>query len=294
MNYPERLEPELDALGIRGPLAQRILTEITDHLACDPSADLGDPSALARQFADELGTRRALRAAFGAFAALALAGGLFLVAIFAAQSEGGFAVRIGQTQPVLGNIGVVLSALGAQVALVAGGLGCLRALRRRDVHVLSREEALVLVRRASVGLAGGLLTFVGLVLTAVALKGHIAGWWTTLALCLAGAGALVLSAALPAAWAAHRLPPRLEGTMGDLGDDLRGLLPAQLDAGGWRFALLVACVIGLVIAFAGFVQNDPYDGLLRGLGDGAACLAGYAALGGYLGLRRMTRMADPR
>lgn len=294
MNYLKRLERELSTVGIGGALAQRILAEITDHLACDPRAELGDPVALARQFADELGTRRALRAAFGAFAALALAGGLFLVAIFSVQSAGGFAMRIGQSQPTLGNIGLVVSALGAQVALVAGGLGYLRALRRRGVQVISREEALVLVRRASVGLGGGLFTFAGLVLTAIALEGHIAGWWTTLSLCLAGAGAVVLIAALPAAWAAHRLPPRLEGAAGDLGDDLGGLLPAQLDAGGWGFALLVACAIALVIALAGLVQNDPYDGMLRGLADGAACLAGYVALGRYLGLRSTTRTTEPR
>jgi hypothetical protein len=41
-----------------------------------------------------------------------------------------------------------------------------------------------------------------------------------------------------------------------------------------------------VIGLAGVVQSDPFDGLARGLADGAACLAGFAVLGRYLGLRR--------
>lgn len=293
MSYPERLNRELSAVGIQGALRRRIAAEITDHLACDPDAELGEPAALALQFADELGTRRALRAAFGAFAALVLAGALFLAALFALQRVGGFAVRIHESQPVLGTVGMLLSALGAQVALVAGGLGYLRALRRRHAHALSSEEARVLVRRASVGLAGGVVTFAGLVLTALGFEGHIAGWWTTLALCLAGAGTVTLAAAVPVALAAAHLHPRLAGTPGDLTDDLQGLLPARLNPGGWGFALTVACVVVLAISLAGIVQNDPYDGLLRGLADGAASMAGYIALGRYLGLRRIAYTADP-
>jgi hypothetical protein len=34
------------------------------------------------------------------------------------------------------------------------------------------------------------------------------------------------------------------------------------------------------------VADDGYDGALRGVLDGGACLLGYAALGRYLGLRR--------
>jgi hypothetical protein len=33
------------------------------------------------------------------------------------------------------------------------------------------------------------------------------------------------------------------------------------------------------------VQADPYDGILRGLADAIACLAGFAVLGRYLGLQ---------
>src|SRR3954447_12163390 len=81
MSFHERLPRELAAVGISGRLRPRILEEFDDHLASDPQADLGDPGELARQFADELGSFRARRAAVRSFAALALAGILFAVAL---------------------------------------------------------------------------------------------------------------------------------------------------------------------------------------------------------------------
>lgn len=284
--YPERLERELAAVGVDGGLRRRIVTEIEDHLACDPDAELGDPGAVARQFADELGTRRALHAAFAAFAALALAGTLFAVAVLAVQSAGGFVRQIGQGAPVLGSVGLAMSALGAQVALAAGTLGILRALRRRHTAVLSRAEALVLVRRAWVALLAGAVTMAGLAITAIGLDGHIAGWWTSLALALAGAGGLAVALALPAVLAARRLQPLVAGAAGDLGDDLAGLVPARVDVAGWGFAVAFAAAIALTITVAGVAADDPFDGALRGLADATACLAAYAALGRFLGLRR--------
>jgi hypothetical protein len=294
LSYQLRLARELAATGIKGATRRRILAEIEDHFACDPAADLGDPGALARQFADELGTRRARRAAFGAFAALAAAGALFAVAVFAVQAAGGLGEHVHQSAPTLGLAGIALSAVGAQVALVAGVLACMRALRRGREQILNRDETIVLVRRASVALTAGLLTMAGLALTAIGFKGHIPGWWSTLALCSAGAGALALAAGAPAVLMARSLQPRLEGSAGDLSDDLRGLMPAGLDAGGLGFALGVACVVALVIALAGVVQDDPFDGLLRGLADGLACTAGYLVLGRYLGIRRTTASSARR
>jgi hypothetical protein len=286
MSYPERLAHELAAAGIGGARRRRIVAEIEDHLASDPGAQLGDAAALARQFADELGTRQARRAAFSAFAALALAGVLFLAALAALRSAGGFAVLNRQHESALTTLGAILAAVGAQVALVSGTLGCVRALRRRRVRVLSREEALVLVRRAGVGLAAGLVAMIGLAIVALAQKGDTPGWWTTFALVMAGAGALALAAAAPAVLAARRLTPVLEGAAGDLGDDLEGLVPPLLDPGSWSFALLIAGALAVLVAIAGAAQADPFDGLARGLADALVFIACYALLGGYLGLRR--------
>jgi hypothetical protein len=79
VRYEEELSAQLTAVGIAGRERTRILAEIADHLSCDPDATLGDLAALARQFADELGTFRARRAAFTAFSALAVAGVLTAV-----------------------------------------------------------------------------------------------------------------------------------------------------------------------------------------------------------------------
>jgi hypothetical protein len=286
MSYSEQLARELAEVGIDGSLRRRIVAEIDDHLSCDPAADLGDPRALARRFADELGTRRAVRACFSAFAALAVAGTLLLAALLAAQSAGGFATRVGQGPATLGELGFALIAFAGQVALIAGTLGAVRALRRRRSAAISRREALVLVRRAWVALLAGAVTMAGLALLAIGFDGHIASWWTDLAPWLAAAGLLALSFALPALRAARRLAPQGPGGAGDLADDLDGLVPARVDVAGWGFALAIAGAVAAVITLAGAAAGDPYDGALRGLADAAACLAVYAALGRFLGLRR--------
>jgi hypothetical protein len=43
--------------------------------------------------------------------------------------------------------------------------------------------------------------------------------------------------------------------------------------------------VAIVIAPAGVLQSDPYDGALRGVADALACLTGFALLGRYLGLQ---------
>jgi chromate reductase, NAD(P)H dehydrogenase (quinone) len=57
----EQLGRELSRARIRGRLASRILAEFQDHLSIDPDADLGEPGAIARQFADELGFSSVMR-----------------------------------------------------------------------------------------------------------------------------------------------------------------------------------------------------------------------------------------
>jgi hypothetical protein len=70
-----------------------------------------------------------------------------------------------------------------------------------------------------------------------------------------------------------------------LSADLGDLLPVPLRGRTWALAFLVAAAVAVVIAIAGLLQSDPFDGVLRGLLDGGACLLGYATLGRYLGLR---------
>jgi hypothetical protein len=284
MSYLEELGRELSAAGIGGRRRERILAEFADHLECDPGAQLGEPGQLARRFADELGTSLARRAAFITFAGLALAAVLSGVGFLAAQRPL-FASRSSGNPALLG-IGAWMAVLGGQVAFVAGGLGALRAYRRRGAGVLSRQEAAIIVRRAQVGLGAGMITMVGFGLSAVAMIDHTAGWWTTLAMSLAGAGILALAATAPALRAATRVRPVAAGSAGDLYEDFGPVVPRRLQGSPWRFAVGVAALVAVIVAAAGVLQSDPFDGALRGLVDGAACLAGFGLLGRYLGLRR--------
>jgi hypothetical protein len=283
MSYLDELGRELSHAGIGGRLARRILTEFADHLACDAKAELGSPVELARQFADELGTVRVRRAAFASFGALAIAGAL-VIAVFAATAHAGIALpKVHAPSQVLFDLGMALTALGGQVAFAAGVLAALRALRRRDLKVVAREEAVVLRRRATVALMAGLVCVAGLALVAVEAS-HAANWWRVLGLAASGAGAVTIAAAFVPLRSALDVLPRASGSRGDIFDDLGWLTPSPLRGRPWTLALIVAGGIVVVLAAAGIIQDDPYDGALRGLLDGAACLAGFAVLGPYLGL----------
>jgi hypothetical protein len=283
VNYLETLGNELVAAGIPGGRRARILAEFADHLESDPNARLGAPRDLARQFADELGTTLARRAAFVALAGLAVAAVLFAVGFLSAQDR--VFVSASSAEPLLGRVGAWVTVVGGQVALVAGLLAALRAFRLRADGVVSRAEAVTIVRRASVGVGAGVVTMVGFGLSALALRHHTPSWWPVLALGLAGGGIVVLLAITPVLASAARLRPLAAGSAGDLDEDLGPLMPAPLRARPWRFALAVALAVAVLIAVAGVVQSDPFDGALRGLADGAACLAGFGLLGRYLSLR---------
>jgi hypothetical protein len=281
------LEAEVARSGIRGARRRRIVSEFADHLSCDPDAALGDPGALAGQFADELGTSFARTAAFYAFVALSLAGILVLVRAVALLplAAGGFGTA--------DTLSLVISALAAQVALIAGGLGLLRALQLRGRDVIPREEAAVLARRAGIGLAAGVVTIVAFPLSqvyrahagAVAIGSHPTNVWWPLA---SAAGVVMLLAAAPAVIRAARLRPQTAGPAGDLLTDLGSLQPAARRISGGslnRLAFVIAAVLAIGMVLAGVVADDPYDGMLRGVLEGGAFLGGYVVLGRYLGIR---------
>jgi hypothetical protein len=285
MTYLNALEDELTAAGIPASRRRRIIAEFADHLHEDPSAKLGSPAELARQFADELGTRLARTAAFRAFAALAFAG-LGLVAMFAAAGGNRGLQAFGHnatatptwTAPIL-----LVAAVAAQVAFAAGGLALVRAWRLRNERVITAADATVLARRSAVGLAGGIVTLAALPACAVAFP-HAAGHaWTVAAWILAGLGVVVLGAVAPTVISSLRLRPAVRGQASDLIADLGDWVPTQLTP--TRCALALALAIVILMSVAGVITDDPYDGAARGIADGLACLAGFAALGRYLGLR---------
>lgn len=285
MTYLESLSGELARVGITGRLRRRILLEFEDHLRSDPAAELGAPAQLASQFSDELGTVRARRGAFVAFGALALAGALFALAFLGYGPAGAGPAHGHARSPVLGSLALAMAAIGAQVAFVSGVLAALRAFRRRRALVVARPEATVISRRASVALLGGLVSMAGLALIALEFQRGVDPWWQPAALVGAAVGACALLVAAPAVIASLRVRPSARGAGGDIFDDLGLFVPTPLRGHPWAFAVVVAAAVALLITAVGVVADDPYDGALRGVADGLACLAGFALLGGYLGLR---------
>jgi hypothetical protein len=291
MTYLHVLEDELTAAGIPAARRRRIVAEFADHLHECPDAELGKPQELARQFADELGTRLARMAAFRAFMALAFAGISMTVMFVAVGRMRGLTFgRQGPPTPTWTAPIMMVAALSAQVALAAGSLALLRAWRLRHERVISGADAKILARRAGVGLVGGMLTLAALPACAVAFP-HAAGHtWTVFAWVLAGLGAAVFAATAPSVVSSFRLRPSSSGVAGDLISDLGGWAPSWLSP--TRFALLFTLVIVVLMSVAGVFTDDPYDGIARGIADGLACLVGFAVLGRYLGLRSAGEIAQ--
>ena len=277
--YLEALDRELVDVGIPIRLRRRFLAEAEDHLRADDGAleRFGTPAEIANQFAAEIGARASRRAAVGAFAALAIAGAVYALSFVGAAFAGH---PPPDTWPLLALLALVAVIIAPQVSFVAGSLALVRVLRTRRA-VLPSSELTVINRRTGVALLFGIVTMVALGVLALELRNDSAGWWVALTLVgVAIAIPLLVLAALPAAVAA-RLKPRVAGEPGDLFDDL-GF--GRTDP--WRFAGLVALGLGLVVFLVAAVQGDPFDGAVNGTAEALACLAGFAAFGRYLSLRR--------
>ncbi|MGZ4175915.1 MAG: hypothetical protein ACXVUX_06855 [Solirubrobacteraceae bacterium] len=280
-SFETQLGHELSAVGITGRMRRRILDEFADHLACDPEAPLGDPGALARQFADEVGSMRALRAAVTGFAALALAGTLFGLAFVTSDAAFGAAPKGGA---LVGRIATGLAILFSQVSFVAGTLAALRYIQRRRSGVLPAAEARVIVRRAAVGVLSGIVTMVSLGTIAIAYHRFVSATWATFTIVVAAVGTAALVASLPSIWAAARVRPVAAGAPGDVFDDLGGLVPRPLDGRPWLFATVVSVAVAVAITVVAVPAQDALDGAARGALDALLCLLGFATLGRYLGL----------
>jgi hypothetical protein len=285
MTYLDALDRELTAAGIPARRRRRILAEFADHLHEDANAKLGAPRELARQFADELGTRLARAAAFRAFAALAFIGIGLGIMFLAVGRMRGLTIQGGTHTPTPSWSAPILlvAALAAQVALAAGGLALLRAWRLRRESTISRADATILARRSALGLVAGAVTLAALPTAAVAFSHAAGSTWTTFSWVLVGVGLVALASALPPLLDVVRLRPDVDGRPGDLIDDLGSWAPAGLTP--TRCALLLSVVIVVVATVAGVLTDDPYDGALRGITDAIACVTGFIVLGRYLGLR---------
>jgi hypothetical protein len=280
MSYLDDLSQELRAVGIRGRRHARIRDEFADHLDCNAQAELGNPRELAHQFADELGTAMARNAALIAFAALVLVGTTVIARLvsYLPLRNTNFS---GEDTAAL-----AICFVTAQIAFVTGGLGLARAVRLRNHHTIPAVEARILRRRSAVGLLAGVIASVALPFHASTEHNSTPGdWMGYVAIALT---VIVSTLAARPVIAAGRIKPTANGSASDLFDDLgplSGLATALAGRSVTRFAGILAAALVLTIAAAGFAANDGFDGLFRGLAEGAMFLACYATLGRYLGLR---------
>ncbi len=321
MNYLDELDSELASAGIPARRRRRIVAEFTDHLGEDPAAELGAAKDLARQFADELGTRLARITAYRAFAVLALAGVVLLVMFFEGGRTWGAWVGYG-SHPASGFIPgwwvplMVVWFVTAQVALAAGSLALLRAWQLRHERVMTAGDAAVINRRAAVGLLAGAFTMLVLPVTDLMLArplvvrmpggaieaqadrwhslfqttGHV--WWSDLAIIGGPLLIIAMLAMLPSVLAATRLRPSRAGAAGDLTADIGLSISERFGATPERIAVALSATIVLVMFVVGARSDDGLDGLLRGVLDAGVCMAGFVLLGSYLGLRSGGRTAN--
>lgn len=202
MSYVDSLEVELAAAGIPARRRARIVAEFSDHLHENPEAELGAPRDLARQFADELGTRLARGTAYRAFAALAVAAIVLVVMFFNGGRTWGGWVGYGY-YPVSYYFPwwwvpmMIVCFISAQVALASGGLALLRAWRLRRVPVMTAADAAILNRRAAVGLVSGAITMTVLPLTHFVVGVDLSTRWNTVAGTVGPALIVLLLAMLP-------------------------------------------------------------------------------------------------
>lgn len=160
MSYLDELSRELGAVGIRGRLRRRIVAETDDHLRSGGVPErFGAPREIAEPFAAELAPCVSRRSAYGAFAALAVAGGVYAAAFFS----------FSRPPPTADLLPFAVAVAAPQVAFVSGSLALLRALRRPgDVGVIGR--------RALVGVGSGLAAD-GLIRAVAEALACLGGFW---------------------------------------------------------------------------------------------------------------------
>jgi hypothetical protein len=311
MSYLDEFASELTRAGIPSRRRARILAEFADHLHEDPQAELGTPHELAREFADQMGTRLARVTAYRAFGVLAVAATVLAVMFFDGGRTWGGWVGYG-SHPASGYMPswwvplMVVWFVTAQVALAAGSLALLRAWRLRHQTVISAADAAILNRRAALGLAAGAVTMLVLPATdlmlARPLAYHLPGgrieraadqwhslfavteasWWGYVAIIGGPLLIVAMVSMLPSVLAAARMRPSQAGAAGDLTFDL-GVQDTPVTS--QRIALALSAAIVLVMLVIGIGSSDPLAGLARGVVDAALCMIGFTVLGAYLGLR---------
>jgi hypothetical protein len=286
MSWLDDFEDELVKRRVRPASRERLRHELADHIACEQGAPtrLGDPRAIAGQYADELSSDDARRGSLGIFAALALTGGALLVQQLTLGRIGYPGFDHGYST-VLALVAILAMVLGSQVALVCGCLAGWRAVRRRAVAVLPAAEIALLHRRAAIAVAAGAVTATGMMLYMVDFVDVLPALW----LVLSGTLCASATAALAIAWRGQARGAATvalaAGPAGDVFDDvppLRALRDHPL--GLWALATLA--VGGFVTLFEWHAERALAEGLQRGGFEALALGVCFALFGRAIGARR--------
>jgi hypothetical protein len=294
MSWLDELSRELSDRGVRGSDRRRILLELADHVACEPACEdrLGDPRELASAFADELATARTRSAAIVTFAALTLAAIALAVSQLALNVAGGYPGYRDGGSMFLFVPAVFGMLIAPQVALVAGSLAAWGAWRRRRPARLPAGELDLIRRRARVAVAAGLATVIGLELYVADFSSALPAWWLVLVAGLAGVAALALLGAARSLRGARAFVSSTPGEAGDVYDDLPVIAWPWLRQHPWRLGAFTSLLVAFgMTAFAAHAEHSLFEGVQRGLGEGIAAAAGFAALGRSLAVFPAKRRA---
>ena len=263
--FIERLDRELTNRRVRRTVRRRIALEYADHLACDPESEkrLGDPRELAGEFAAELAADDARRVARNAFAALTLAALSLAVGQLTIGAAGGYPGNNNGLSTALAVPTILTILIAPQIALVAGSLSALRALRRRGSRRLPDAEVALIHRRSAVAVGAGLATCVALLLYAADHTQQMAGWWLALQAGLAAAAGLALIVVAIQARSSRQTRGAVPGPSGGIVDDVPPLaLVAAHPRAACAATAVAAGIAGTVLG--GVAERSLIEGLERG------------------------------
>ncbi len=287
MSWLAHLADELTARGVTGREHRRILLELRDHIECDPGCEnrLGAPRELAARFADELATHRARRCAWYVFGALATAAFALVASQAALGRAGGYPGYARGLSTALFLPAAFGMVIGPQVALVAGTLAALRAVRRRRASVLPAAEVALIRRRAWVAVGAGFATVAALEVYVANFSLVLPARWLVPAAGLAALAGVTLFTASIALARSGTVVSGKGGEAGDVYDDVPALRWGWLRRQPWRLGAVGSLSVALAVTlFEAHAERSWFEGIQRGVFEGLVAAVGFVLLARVLGL----------